>query len=892
MLNNPHMTDAEQVLSGLETDREMGLSAAEVQSRLEKYGENRLEEHAGISPWVILVNQFRNIIVVLLLAATALSLALHDYVEAVAIMAVIALNALFGFITEYRAEKAMEALKKMVTATAKVVRDGRMIEIEAAGLVPGDILVLEEGDQVTADGRLMEAENLAVVEASLTGESQPVDKKTIVLNDENMPVGDRVNMVFMGTMVVRGIGRAVVTATGGATEIGGVSALIDQTGQEKTPLEKRLAVMGRTMAGISVGIAALMAFIGIAMGRPVIEIIETSIALAIAAVPEGLPVVATITLAIGMTRMARQNAIIRRLPAVETLGSTTVICTDKTGTLTENEMTLEEIWLGGKKVKVTGTGYKPEGGFQAGSQREQVRGDLEFLLKAGALASNAAVNQDEEGRWQVVGDPTEGALVVASMKGGFNPESARRQGYQELKEIPFNSEDKRMAVYYRMKEEGQMLMVKGSPGVIMESCTRYLQEGQAKPLDQNMRDSVNKANKEMGSRGLRVLALAYRPVQSVDEEAYQDLILLGLAGIMDPPREEARDAIEEARRAGIRTIMITGDQPETARSIGDRLGLAPGRTIHGRALHAMTDTELSEELAHTSIFARVSPRDKLDIVHAFKEQGEIVAMTGDGVNDAPALKEADIGIAMGEEGTVVAKEASDMILADDNFATIIRAVKEGRVIFDNIIKFVHYLFSCNLSEIILIFTALLLGIPLPLVALQILWLNLVTDVFPALSLGWEPAERGIMSRPPRDPDQSILTPRFNLMILTQGMIMALAALAGYVFTFGATGDLAVARTVAFVTLALVQVFHVFNVRGGGIIRLDRSLFSNPYLWGAIVLVTGLQAMAVYVPFLNVVLQTVPLEAGSLTVVVVATIAAVGIIQIINRFRLGVRQFSY
>lgn len=882
MHKNPHMLSIEQIVSGLETNLIKGLDSREVQSRLEKYGENRLKEHAGISPWVILVSQFRNIIVVLLLAATGFSLILRDYVEAVAVLVVIALNALFGFFTEYRAEKAMGALKKMVTATAKVVRDGKLQEIEADKLVPGDVLVLEEGDQVTADGRLVEAENLAVVEASLTGESQPVDKKLEVLDNESLPVGDRVNLVYMGTMVVRGIGRAVVTATGNNTEIGGVSALLEQTGDEKTPLEKRLGALGRSLAGISLGIAALMAVVGIAMGRPVVEILETSIALAIAAVPEGLPAVATITLAIGMTRMARQNAIIRRLPAVETLGSTTVICTDKTGTLTENEMTLEEIWLGGRTIKVTGTGYKPEGGFQYDEQKEQVRGDLELFLKTGALASNAAINKNKEGLWDVVGDPTEGAIVVAAMKGGFDPEAARHQEYKELKEIPFNSEEKRMAVYYRMPGGQMLLMAKGAPGVILENCSRLQKNGEIVPLDPDAWQSLEDANDRMASRGLRVLALAYRPVHSVEEEAYQDLIFLGLAGIMDPPREEAGQAIEEAARAGIRTIMITGDQPETARAIGERLGLDGGKTVHGSSLHAMSKTELSDELAHTSIFARVNPKDKLEIVHALQKQGQIVAMTGDGVNDAPALKEADIGIAMGQEGTVVAKEASDMVLADDNFATIIKAVKEGRVIFDNITKFIHYLFSCNLSEIILIFAALVLGIPLPLVALQILWLNLVTDVFPALSLGWEPAERGIMSRPPRDPDQAILTNKFKLRILIQGLVLALGTLAAYIFTLNTRGDLSEARTVAFATIAVTQLFHAFNVRGGGILRLDRSLFSNPYLWGAIVLVLGLQALAIYLPLLNQVLKTIPLDAGDIFVVAVATLASILAIQIMNR----------
>ncbi len=884
MFEHPHTIKVNEITAHLATDLENGLNSKQVQSRLAEYGENRLKEIAGISPWVILLNQFRNIITLLLLVATVISLLLGDYVEAMAVVAVIILNALFGFVTEYKAEQAMDALKKMVTSTAKVVRDSKLQEIPAEQLVPGDILVLEEGDQVTADARLVEAENLATVEASLTGESQPVNKKIAVLEQENLPLGDRLNMIYMGTMVVRGIGHAVVTSTGSQTEIGGVSALLEKTVTEQTPLEKRMAILGRTLASVSLGIAVLMAAVGIVMGHPLFEVLETAIALAIAAVPEGLPAVSTITLAIGMTRMARQNAIIRRLPAVETLGSTNVICTDKTGTLTENAMTLEQIWLGGRSIKVTGSGYTPEGNFWDGDLRKEVGGDLELFLKSGALASNASVNKNDDGQWDVVGDPTEGALVVAALKGGFNPEAARRTGYKELKEIPFNSDEKRMAVYYSTPDGEIWVMAKGAPAVIMDSCSSMLKNGVRVPFDEQLRQQTGEANDQIAHRGLRVLAVAYRPVKAVEEDPYRDLILIGLAGIMDPPRRQAKQAIEEATQAGIRTIMITGDQPETAQAIGNRLGLPQGNIIHGAALHTMSKAELSAELAHTSIFARVNPKDKLEIVDVLQKQGAVVAMTGDGVNDAPALKEADIGIAMGIEGTVVAKEAADMVLADDNFATIIKAVKEGRVIFDNITKFIHYLFSCNLSEILFIFITLVLGMPLPLVALQILWLNLVTDVFPALALGWEPAEQGIMNRPPRDPSQAILTNRFKLRLLTQGIVLASGTMASYVFTLNTTGNLDEARTVAFVTLAALQLFHLFNVRHGGVIKMDRSLFNNLYIWGAIVLVLALQALAVYQPLLNRVLQTVPLNMNDLLIVAIATIASFLIIQVMNRFK--------
>lgn len=881
-MNSPfHTTKIEQVLKDLKTDGERGLHEAEVEQRLAHYGENRLEEKAGISPWTILVNQFKNIIVILLLVAVAISLFLQDYVEAVAIAIVIILNALFGFFTEYRAEKAMDALNKMVISTAKVVRDGSLTEINALGLVPGDIILVEEGDQVTADARLILADNLAAVEASLTGEAHSVDKKPTCLDEENIPIGDRINMLYMGTTIVRGNGRAVVTATGSNTEIGEVSSLLKESNQENTPLEKRLSALGRSLAFISIGIAIVVAVVGIGLGRPVVEILRTSIALAIAAVPEGLPAVATITLAIGMTRMAQHNAIIRRLPAVETLGSTTVICTDKTGTLTENQMTVEEIWLGTSLIRVTGSGYQPEGDFHLENGDRLETGNLDWFLKAAALASNAAVHLNQEGRWDVVGDPTEGALVVAAMKKGFDPQEARLKDYRELREIPFSSEEKRMAVYYQMPE-GRFVITKGSPDIILASCNHLRVNGKLEPLnDQNKKDMV-KTNNEMAARGLRVLAIAYRPVNSADEEAYHDLIFLGLAGIMDPPRKKAATAIQEAARAGIRTIMITGDQPQTARSIGERLGLDYGTTIHEQQLQAMTRMELAEEISQISIFARVSPRDKLNIVDTLQEKGEIVAMTGDGVNDAPALKQADIGIAMGIEGTVVAREAADMVLADDNFATIIRAVKEGRVIFDNIYKFIQYLFSCNLSEILVIFISLLISVPLPLVALQILWLNLVTDVFPALSLGWEPAEENVMQRPPRPPGEEILTRHFKLLILFQGLILAAVTLAAYLYTLKFTNNLGTARTVAFLTLALVQLFHIFNVRNNGILRINRSLFSNLYIWGAIILVIGLQAIAVYIPLMNRVLQTTPPGSLELLIVLLAGILSIIVIQLFNR----------
>ncbi|MGE5454804.1 MAG: cation-translocating P-type ATPase, partial [Methylocystaceae bacterium] len=526
---------------------------------------------------------------------------------------------------------------------------------------------------------------------------------------------------------------------------------------------------------------------------------------------------------------------------------------------------------------------QPEGSFDLPPDATGLAKDLDWLVRVGAMASNAAISRDDEGHWQAVGDPTEAALVVAALKSGFDVQKARLDKYKEEREIPFSSEEKRMAVYYRIPE-GFFVMAKGSPEIILASCQQILVEGQALTIDEDWQQRLHTANQEMSKQGLRVLGLAYRPVTSIEEEAYQNLIFLGLAGIMDPPREEAKAAIAEAKRAGIRTIMITGDQATTAGAIGERLGLTYGKVITSKELKHMSPEQLGLELPHTSIFARVSPRDKLQIVKVLRSQGQIVAMTGDGVNDAPALKEADIGVAMGIQGTEVAKQAADMVLSDDNFATIVRAISEGRVIFGNIRKFILYLFSCNLSEILVIFLALVIGVPLPLEALQILWLNLVTDVFPALALGWEPPDQGIMEQPPLGPDQQILTRQFKIQILIYGLVLGLTTLAAYVYTLKSSGNLKAARTVAFVTLAAVQLFHTFNIRNRGKLEFNHSLLTNRYLWGAIILVLGLQALAVYVPVLNRILHTIPLNSAQLLLCLLATVVSVLLIQIYNRLQ--------
>ncbi|GAB6137584.1 cation-translocating P-type ATPase [Halanaerobaculum tunisiense] len=876
----------QEIITEFETDEEAGLSASQAKKRLEDYGPNQLKEEAGISIGEILIEQFKNIIVILLLVAAGISFVIGDVIEAVAVLAVIILNAIFGFVTEYKAEKSVAALKEMVTTKAKVIRDGSLTEIEADQVVPGDLLVLEEGDRITADGRLVTADNLSIAEAALTGESEAVTKQVEKLAAET-PLAERSNMVFMGTAVTRGNGMAVVTGTGTDTEMGQISNLLQETESEETPLEKRLDQMGKSLIVLTLIIAALVSVVGIFIGREVVEMVKTGIALAIAAVPEGLPAVATIALAIGMKKMAQYNALVKKLPAVETLGSTTVICTDKTGTLTENQMTVKTIYLADKLVTVTGTGYQPEGEFEVDQETIDPQSDarLSLFLKSATLCSNAVINE-EDSLWSVVGDPTEGALVTAAQKAGFQRQQLEQEtGYEKLEEVPFSSEEKYMAVAYQTPEEDNLTIVKGAPGVILDLCDRIDTAAGTEELAETKLQQLKEQNQKLAQKGLRVLAVAYQRNEQdskLESTLQSGLVFLGFAGMVDPPRPDVQGAISEAQEAGIRPIMITGDQSDTAQAIGEQVGItSQEEVISGQQIEESSTAELAEQVKINSVFARVSPENKLDIVDALNEEDQITAMTGDGVNDAPALKKADIGVAMGQRGTAVAKEAADMVLLDDNFATIVKAVKQGRVIFDNIKKFIYFLFSCNLSEILFILLGILLQIPMPLLALQILWLNLVTDVFPALVLAWETPEEGVMTNPPRDPGESILTADFKQKIGLHGLIISLGPLATYLYALNLDLALPVSRTIGFVTLALVQLFHVFNARRKQGTGFDATLFANPYLWGAIALTILLQLLAVYLPFLQQILDTAPLDFEMWLLVLIGSVLPVMVIQSIN-----------
>ncbi|MCK5598305.1 cation-transporting P-type ATPase [bacterium] len=875
----------EELKDNYKTDIVSGLTQEQAQERLTKYGRNVLEEGEGVSPLKILFNQFKSLIVLLLLAAAVVSFLIGEQIEGVAVAVVIILNAAFGFITEFRAEKAIDGLRKMIPSTAKVIRNGELINIDSALVVPGDILFVEEGDRITADIRLFEADNMFADEAILTGESEPVEKHNILIGSSETPLAERVNMLFTGTALTRGNGTGIVVATGMETQMGQISHLLSTTEDETTPLEKKLAALGRALVVITLVVAGIVALTGILLGKPLVDMLKTAIALAIAAVPEGLPAVATITLAIGMGKMAKKNALVKSLPAVETLGSTTVICTDKTGTLTENQMTLKKAALFQKTYDITGTGYDPKGDYLLSGKKIAVESDpvLTEFLQLGALCSNAAISENE-GDWSVVGDPTEGALLSAAAKAGFDHAYFEQARFERSGEIPFSSEAKYMAV--SVEHNGtKRLMVKGAPGIVLDMCSHIRTAEGDIPLDEDKKALLMEKNRALAGEGLRILSLAVKDntsINSLSVTTPSGLVFLGFAGILDPPRPDVAAAISEIAAAGIRTIMITGDQKETALSIARQIGLAgqDDTAVSGNELDTMSGAVLLETIRKHSVFYRVSPKNKLDIVGSLNDAGEITAMTGDGVNDSPALKRASIGIAMGQRGTAVAQEASDMVLLDDKFTTIVSAIKHGRVIFVNIEKFIHYLFSCNLSEILFIFIGILMKLPTPLLALQILWLNLITDVFPALALGWEVPENDVLAQKPRKLSKKILSGEFKRKIGIHAVIITLGPLFIYLMALrNSSIDLAQARTMGFLAIAFVQLLHVFNVRRKNGLGLDRTLLKNPYVWGAFAITVSLQIFAVYAPFMRRVLHTSLLSGEMWLWVLFGSVAPVVLIQL-------------
>jgi Ca2+-transporting ATPase len=857
--DKPWSLSWQEVLKDLNVSGEKGLEEAEATRRRRQYGPNVLREAKKKSGWLILANQFKSLMTGLLTVATALSFLFGDWVEGVTIAVVIFINAVIGFFTELKAVRSMEALYRLSRVDAKVRRNGEVREIPAGELVPGDILVFEGGDIVTADLRLIKASKLQADESSLTGESLPVSKNVEPLREE-VPLAERKNILFKGTGITRGSGEGVVIATGMETELGRISSLVEEAKEESTPLEKRLDQLGQKLIWVTIIIAAFIVAIGIINGKDTFLMIETGIALAVATIPEGLPIVATIALARGMLRMARRNALVNRLSAVETLGATTVICTDKTGTLTENRMTVTHIAMASGEIEVSPevAGKFTKSGEPVDLSEDQI---LHEVLKTGILCNNASLNEGPlKGERKPIGDPLEVALLIAGEKAGIHREDFV-QTFTEVREEAFDPDLKMMATFHRTNRH-YCVAVKGAPESVLNISASIRIENGKKEMKEEDRHQWLERNYQMAEEGLRVLAIATKTVDSVNAMPYQGLTFLGLIGLLDPPRKEVQQAITLCRNAGIRVVMVTGDQPVTAQNIGKAVGLIDDETtevVQGKDLR--NPDELSEEdrqhLLNIPIFARVNPKQKLDLIGAYQREGNIVAMTGDGVNDAPALKKADIGIAMGQRGTQVAREAADMVLKDDAFSSIVAAVEQGRIIFNNIRKFILYLISCNVSEVMVISLASAVNAPLPILPLQILFLNLVTDIFPALALGVGEGNPSIMKYLPRDPGESILTRHHWFMVSAYSFMITLGVLGSFALaSVWLEMDPKKAVTVSFLTLAFAQLWHVFNMRDQGSNFLRNEITRNLYVWGALALCAILLLTAVYLPGLSDVLKVV------------------------------------
>ena len=850
-----------------------GLGADEAEARLARVGPNRLEA-ARVTPWwVILGGQFRSVVVLLLLVAAFTALVIGDAVEAMAIGAVLAINALIGFVVELRARRAMDALLQHQAPVATVVRGGRASRIGADGLVPGDVIEVEEGDRIPADARLLRAAGVRTGEAALTGESVPVDKLVSPAPDPGTPLPERTSMLYAGTVLASGRARAVVVATGMETQLGRIGRLVASVQDEATPLEERLDTLGRRLVWVTLAIAATAVVLGVLRGAAVGPMIETGIALAIAAVPEGLPAVATIALAIGLRRMARRNAVVRRLAAVEALGSATVVCTDKTGTLTAGELTVTRVATPLQEVAVTGRGYREPGELSVEERTDDPA--LDRLLLASALTPRAVLDPDG-----VRGDPTDAALLVLARKARVAVD-ALRQGTPAVGEVPFSSETRVSASFHR--EDGEVVgYVKGAPEAILARCDRWLAPGGPEPLTPELRQAAAAENGAMARDGLRVIGLAWAPGPEAVDALPRTLVYLGLVGMMDGPAPGVAETVTLLREAGIRTVILTGDQGPTALAVARAVGMeaAEDRGVDGRDL-LDEEADLPGLVAGADVFSRTGPEEKLRVVEALRQAGEIVAMLGDGVNDAAALKRADVGVAMGVRGTDVARETADVVLRDDRFPTVAAAVEEGRVIFDNIRKFVYYLFGCNVAEILVVLAATGAGLPLPLLPLQILWLNLVTDTFPALALAVEPGEPDVMRRPPRDPQSGILSRRFVGSLIFFALLITAVTLGAYLWALRG-GSVERAVTVAFMTLALAQLFHLGNARSRDRVLRPARALANRWAVGAVGLVLALQLLAVYWPPLSRLLKTVPLSPGDWAVVLVASAVPAVVGQALNR----------
>lgn len=868
-----HAHSVEQTLDLLKSDPSIGLTHQEVEQRQQQYGSNEIIETGRRSNWIIFLDQFKDIMLIMLIAVAVISgvLDLIDlqsgeatgglpFKDTIAILLIVILNGILGYLQESRAEKALAALKKMSSPRVKTLRQRQLQEIDAKALVPGDIILLEAGAQIAADGRILECSNLQVRESALTGEAHAVTKEPVETLNEETPIGDRLNLVYTGTEVIQGRAKAVVTATGMRTELGKIAEMLQAVEAEDTPLQQRMNQLGEVLVTSSLVLVALVIILGLVRAgsfEPLQQLVEVSLSMAVAVVPEGLPAVITVTLALGTQRMVKRHALIRKLPAVETLGSVNTICSDKTGTLTQNKMVVQEVLTLEQTWSVTGEGYSPYGEFLDPSQQTiapQEQPALLYLLESCVLCNDAVLQLNPDTKdWTILGDPTEGALLALAGKAGLEQEALYNR-VPRTAEIPFSSERKRMSVIcegVEAQSSPYTLFMKGSPELVLAQCEAYQQGRDIQPFGGEQREQVLASNNEMASRGLRVLGFAYKPLEALplelDETAEENLIWLGLVGMLDAPRTEVRSAVEKCRQAGIRPVMITGDHQLTASAIAHQLGIAnPGdHTLTGRELERLSQAELEQEVDQVSIYARVSPEHKLRIVQALQKRDKFVAMTGDGVNDAPALKQADIGIAMGITGTDVSKEAADMVLLDDNFATIVAATEEGRVVYNNIRRFIKYILGSNVGEVITIAAAPLLGLPdVPLIPLQILWMNLVTDGVPALALAVEPADPDVMRRPPFNPKESIFARGLGSYIIRIGIIFGILTIALMLIAYNYFPESW--KTMVFTTLCIAQMGHAIAVRSNKL-TLKINPFSNPFLLGAVVVTTLLQLLLVYVP---------------------------------------------
>ncbi|MCY9109286.1 calcium-translocating P-type ATPase, SERCA-type [Bacillus atrophaeus] len=868
-----HEMEQTDLVEATNTSMKQGLTEKEVKKRLETHGPNELQEGKKTSALVLFFSQFKDFMVLVLLAATLISGFLGEYVDAIAIIAIVFVNGILGFFQERRAEQSLQALKELSTPHVMALREGSWAKIPSKELVPGDIVKFASGDRIGADVRIVEAKSLEIEESALTGESLPVVKHADKLKKPDVSLGDITNMAFMGTIVTRGSGVGIVVGTGMKTAMGKIADMLESAGTFSTPLQRRLEQLGKILIVVALLLTVLVVAVGVIQGHDLYSMFLAGVSLAVAAIPEGLPAIVTVALSLGVQRMIKQKSIVRKLPAVETLGCASIICSDKTGTMTQNKMIVTHVWSGGKTWNVSGVGYEPKGAFTLNGKETSAdhHKPLQQMLLYGALC-NTSIIEKKDGEYILDGDPTEGALLTAARKAGFSNDFVQSH-YRVIEEFPFDSDRKMMTVIVEDRDKKQYVITKGAPDVLMQRSANIFYDGSAELFTKGRKSEADAVLKHLASQALRTIAVAFKPLKAGEkptmEQAEKDLTLLGLSGIIDPPRPEVRQAIKECREAGIKTVMITGDHVETAKAIAKDLRLLPkrGKIMDGQMLNELSSEELAGVVDDVYVFARVSPEHKLKIVKAYQENGHIVAMTGDGVNDAPAIKQADIGVAMGITGTDVAKEASSLVLVDDNFATIKSAIKEGRNIYENIRKFVRYLLASNVGEILVMLFAMLLALPLPLVPIQILWVNLVTDGLPAMALGMDQPEGDVMKRKPRQPKEGVFARKLGWKVISRGFLIGIATLLAFIIVYHRNPEnLAYAQTVAFATLVLAQLIHVFDCRSETSI-FDRNPFENLYLIGAVLSSILLMVIVIYYPALQPIFHTVPIKPGDWLLVI-------------------------